>query len=183
MNTLYEQINYACERGYYPIVSYGEDYIIVSPFKDSDGDWRNTIAYHSPEEASENIGDRAGNTKAHWNGLESRGYKLTGYYKPQYKRFEAGEKVRAVEYLEEVLGNYYVSGLLDLAGKVCEIKGYNGDNVYDVYTPDKSNFWQVTTECIEPYFETPGKQTIKVGDDEYIVTDELLEALKGLKKG
>lgn len=180
MNTLYEQINYACEHGYYPIVSDGEKYIIVSPFKDENENWRDSAPRTVLSEAIAKIGEYYGDDEQDWNSRESEGYKITGYYKPKHKRFEAGEKVRVVENLEGVLKlEVSIKELKKLAGKVCEIKELVTEG-YRVYTPLKNDWFFLPQGALEPYFEP--KQTIKVGDDEYVVTDELLDALKGLKK-
>lgn len=187
MSKLYEQVNNYCEMGFYPIVSDSKQYIIVSPTKDSGGDWRDSCFRESLKDATENIGYSNGYSKENWDKKESEGWKIIGFYHPQIKRFKVGDKVRVRGDLKDLYygGDWtnYGQEYQDSAGLTGEITCVGG-YFYGVYFDSLGDAFKYSHEQLEPYIEEePEKpQTINIGGKEYEITPELTKALKNLKE-
>lgn len=174
--------------GYYPVVSDKENYIIVSPFKDEEGDWRDTGCVEELESAEKLIGSWDGWSQEVWEKKEQEGYKIIGFHRPPRKRFKVGDKVRIREDLKDLQYDDNWSDTTpklyqNTAGKVGVIKG-SGGLAYSVYFAEFDEWYYYSQAQLEPYIkiENTKPQTINIGGKEYEVTEELTEALKNLKE-
>lgn len=187
MLTIFEKINNYCEMGFYPIVSDGENYIIVSPTKDEYGDWRVSYLCDSLEGAIKYISDRKPSfSKEDWNRKAEEGWKIIGSYPIKIKRFKLGDKVRVRKNLKDLQygGDYeiYNEEYESTAGMVGEITGV-GSCSYTIYFDSLEDCFNYSHDQVEPYIEEfANKKTINIGGKNYKVTPELLEALKNLKE-
>lgn len=188
--TLYQQINNYCEMGYYPIVSNGDCYLIVSPFKDRNGYWRDTGVYVKLSDAKIYVGEEEGLSSDTLQDIQNKSakqYKVVGFHHPPTKRFKVGDKVRVREDLKDLQLDGDWSQLNDnyqaTAGCVGRIQ--YGDSVrYDVYFDAIGDWFSYSQDQLEPYIELEEEQpqTINIGGKQYKVTDELTKALKNLKE-
>ena len=94
--SLYEKIDRVCRLGKHAIIKCEDgDYMIISPFKNLYGNWRESIICESVESASQYIADDEGYGKNDWNERERLGYKYIGVWTPPtYERFQVGDKVK-----------------------------------------------------------------------------------------
>lgn len=162
MTTLYEKINTTCEHGHYAIVHRPktDEYRIVSPTKDGDGQWRYTGPRDSLENAVGCLGSNYGYTQEEWNELEAEGWVYDGvYHPPSPKPYKEGQKVRISEKVKDhdKFNNWHRKQK-DMVGEICEIdiKGVSNSLegfYYAVCTKDKSDWWGFPHKWLEPVFE------------------------------
>lgn len=184
--SLYKQINKFCEMGFYPIISDGQKYIIVSPTKDTYNYWRDTGVCSSLEKAIKHIGNCFGYSKKECNKKEKEGFKITSFYHPPVKRFQVGDKVKVREDLKDLqFHNYWdqtIQEYKNTVGMQGTIDGF-GNTCYYVYFDTIKRTFGYRQDELEPYIEQPKTTpTINIGGKNYEITPELTKALKNLKE-
>jgi len=140
--------------GKYILLEYEGIYCIVSPYKDSYGNYRQSGWCNSLKEVERNIGRCYG--EPHLNKwIEQANYK-TSIYTPKYEDFKVGDRVMSTT-------NGRVQSIIAIAGDVCLLnKGYS---------EPKSNL---------AYIKEP-TETITIGGIKYS-KDEVEKALQGIKE-
>jgi hypothetical protein len=157
---LYEKINKACSHGNYPIVSNGEKYGIISPHKDHTGNWRDSAIWRTLEDAIKSIGLADGDNKSGWNDLELNGYKIIGFYHPEFEPYEVGDKVKVRADLElcltkrEWLANS--KKFRDTAGKIGKVQDITHGG-YHIFFDDINDWYNYPHNQLETFFEEEEK--------------------------
>lgn len=140
------------------------EYCVFSQFTDSDGFFRRT-PFGAYEIAMMYIGCGSKFTKELIEeNAEERNWRIIKAFDIPTGRFQVGDKVLVSEDAKELCeeaGIYWNIKMNDILGQVCVIKKINNIR-YEVYTPNKSDSWEVPHSALSYPIETEKDYLFKV---------------------
>lgn len=90
--TNFEKIETYLKKGLHVLVKDEDDkYCVISPFKDGDGNYRDSASRDSAKEAKANIGRYYGDDEEYWN---TKTIEIIETFPTPYEPYEVGDKVR-----------------------------------------------------------------------------------------
>jgi len=156
--TFYEQLEkHLSVKQHVLVRNENKNYRVFSHFTDYDGDWRVSPWQLSEDDAILYIGKYNGCSKEDINkAAEEKNWKIIKAFDIPTGRFQVGDEVVVSEDAKELCeksGIYWNIKMKDILGQVCVIKEINNIR-YLVYTPNKSDSWEVPHSALSYPIET-----------------------------
>ena len=153
--TLYEKIVKVCSHGHHAVVvSSSGRYLIVSPFKDNNGDYRESGWRDSLEEAKKQIGFYSGFSKEFCKEKGSEGAKFHSVLSlPLPKPYKKGDLVDVLEITKDIpdFEDWYKEVQEMVGQKGLEIEDGIDDFTYFVFTKNKSKSFCFPHSVLAPH--------------------------------
>lgn len=160
--TLQETVNLYCGYGKHVVISNGEEYNLISPFKDKYGNYRISSIENTLDKIFNYVSYNQGRGKEQFSKLEENGWKYHSIWiPPAPKQFEPGQLVDVLENANDHVRFKEAKNMVGQKG--LEIKEKSGI-YYMVWQKDKKDWWSFPHECLAPHIpEQPTDILIKDG--------------------
>lgn len=166
---LKEIVNLYCDHGKHVVISNGEQYILISPFKDRDGNYRSSGIEDTLDKIFNYVGYINVWVKEQFFSLEKDGWKYHSIWTPpDPKPFEINQLVDILENcVESVDYNFWPIYAKDMVGKkglrvTLVTNDHKGIN-YSIWDENDGNCWCFSHKYLAPHIpEEQQKQNIDV---------------------